>query len=633
MVHTLDDIRMIEATPLDLAAVGDTWSLIARAAAADPHAMALSFFPRVADHASPVRWTYGEWLAEINRAAALFHRLGVRRGDVVAYVLPNLPETHMVIWGAERAGVVFAVNPLLDDRQIGELLSLAGARWVVTTSPASDPEIWSRVEQALSACDGVQGVLAIDALRHAAGQASAAPPPSVAGRPVLDFHAELARENGAPPAFPRPRAGDIASYFCTGGTTGSPKIARRSHANEVANALQLAAVAKDAFLRPGATVLTALPLFHVNAVVLSGLAVFAQGGHVLLAPPAGLRAPGLVERFWEIVEHHSVNATSGVPTMYASLLQSPRAERDISSLRHAVCGAAPMPVELFRSVERETGMRLLEGYGLTESACVASLNPTEGERRVGSIGLRLPWQAMQGMILDDDGAFLRAADVDETGAVCLSGPNVFAGYLNPDHDRGCWFDAPDAEGAMRRWFNTGDLGRGDADGFFWLTGRKKELIIRGGHNIDPKQIEEALAAHPAVALCAAVGRPDLHAGEVPVAYVQLREGQSATEVELLAHARLHISERAAVPKTIIVIDALPLTAVGKIFKPALALREVELTVRDAAAQCGASLADIVVEQDPKLGVVARYRAAGDSEAIAALGRLLGGHTFRSEYLA
>jgi fatty-acyl-CoA synthase/long-chain acyl-CoA synthetase len=278
-------------------------------------------------------------------------------------------------------------------------------------------------------------------------------------------------------------------------------------------------------------------------------------------------------------------------------------------------------------------MHLLEGYGLTESACVASLNPTDGERRVGSIGLRLPWQAMQAMFLDDDGAFVRAADVDEMGSICLSGPNVFAGYLNAEHNRGAWFDAPDADGAMRHWFNTGDLGRRDTDGFFWLTGRKKELIIRGGHNIDPKQIEEALAGHPAVALCAAVGRPDLYAGEVPVAYVQLREGQLATEAELLAHARLHISERAAVPKTITVVDALPLTAVGKTFKPALVLREVELAVRDAAAQCGASLADLVVEQEPKHGLVARYRARGEPEAIAALDLLLGRHIFRSQPLA
>jgi acyl-CoA synthetase (AMP-forming)/AMP-acid ligase II len=633
MIRHLGDILAIERTPMDISSVANTRELIARTAARQPDAPALSFFARVDDHETPVRWSYAALLADIDRAARLFRRLGVARSDVVAYILPNLPETHVVIWGAETAGIVFAVNPALEGRHITELLKAANARWVVTTTPESDPETWRRVESALTGLATVMGVLMIDAARHVPGHETPPLPTTAAGLPVLDFCAELARENAQAPDFPLPAAHDIASYFCTGGTTGLPKIARRSHGNEIANVLQLSVLLGDAFLKPGSVVLTALPLFHVNAVIGTGLAVFAQGSHLLLAPPAGFRAPGLIPRFWEVIEQHRVAGFSGVPTVFAGLLQVPRAGRDISSLSHAICGAAPMPPELFRAVERETGMHLLEGYGLTESTCMASIMPPDGERRIGAIGLRAPWQHMRAAIVDSTGQFVRFAAVDEVGAVCLSGPNMFLGYLSEDHNRDVWFEAPNEAGQTCRWFNTGDLGRMDADGYFWLAGRKKELIIRGGHNIDPREIEEALASHPAVAMCAAVGRPDMHAGEVPVAYVQLRQGASASEADLLAHAAARISERAVVPKAIIIVSALPLTAVGKTFKPALNLLEVEGVVRGAATACGVELAALLVEQDPKLGIVARYQPAQKNAASDALAAALGRYIFRSETIA
>jgi fatty-acyl-CoA synthase/long-chain acyl-CoA synthetase len=245
----------------------------------------------------------------------------------------------------------------------------------------------------------------------------------------------------------------------------------------------------------------------------------------------------------------------------------------------------------------------------------------------------MPWQDMRAMILDEQGEWLRDAEVDEVGAICISGPNVFPGYLSAVHNQGVWFDTAQTNSqcgkTSQRWFNTGDLGRQDADGYFWLAGRKKELIIRGGHNIDPKSIEEVLAGHPAVAMCAAVGRPDANAGEVPVVYVQLRAGAAAGEQTLLDYAAKHITERAAVPKAVCIIEALPLTAVGKIFKPALALREVELVVRQEAAANAVELVELRVAQDPKRGIVARYRLAGDADKLAAV---LGRYVFCSEVL-
>ena len=628
-VRTLQDILALEQTELPGRELTNTYELIARGAAIDPQAPALSFFVRVEDHANPARWTHAQWLADITRAANLFRRLGVARGGahsgVVAFILPNLPETHLTIWGAETAGIVFAINPQLDGRQMGELLRAARTQWIVTLGPQPDAEIWNRVSDASSDLPTLQGVLAVDALRHLPGHSAGQQlPERLNGVPVLDFHTELARENGQTLDFPAPGRDDVASYFCTGGTTGLPKIACHSHGNEIANALQLGCVLHPYMAAPGRTVLTALPLFHVNAQVGSGLSIFGHGGHVLLAAAAGFRAPGLIPRFWEIIASHRVNTFSGVPTIYAALLQVPRAGHDLSCLSHAICGAAPMPVELFRRFEEETGMRLLEGYGLTESTCVASINPADGQSRIGSIGLRLPWQDMRVLRLEDEP--VREAAIDEVGTLCLRGPNVFVGYLDAGHNASAWVELPDADGQPQRWLNTGDLGRKDADGFFWLSGRKKELIIRGGHNIDPKVIEEVLAGHPAVGLCAAVGRPDSYAGEVPVAYVQLREGASASVEELLAHAAAHISERAAVPKALTILPALPVTAVGKIFKPALSMLEIEAVVREEAAQAGVVLSEVRVEQDPRLGLLARYRVDGNTEALT---RALGRHIFRS----
>lgn len=243
-----------------------------------------------------------------------------------------------------------------------------------------------------------------------------------------------------------------------------------------------------------------------------------------------------MQNFWKIVEHYHVNFFSGVPTVFSTLNTIPVGSCDVSSLKFALCGAAPMPVETFQTFEQRTGLGILEGYGLTEGACVSSVNPAEGERRVGSIGFRLPYQDMQ-VVLLADGRYLRECQPDEVGNLIIRGPNVFAGYTDEQHNRDIWVETGDGRG---RWLNTGDLGRCDRDGYFWLTGRKKELIIRGGHNIDPQVIKQALYKHPAVALAAAFGRPDARLGELPVAYVQLKPGATSSEEDLLAFAREHI---------------------------------------------------------------------------------------------
>ncbi len=217
------------------------------------------------------------------------------------------------------------------------------------------------------------------------------------------------------------------------------------------------------------------------------------------------------------------------------------------------------------------------------------------------------------------------AETDEIGVIAINGPNVFSGYLDPRHNNALWIDI-DGE----RWLNTGDLGRRDANGYFWLAGRRKELIIRGGHNIDPKIIDDALQKHPAVAMVAAIGSPDAYAGELPVAYVQLKPGAKVTEQELLEHAALNIPERAAIPKRIKISPSLPVTAVGKLFKPALVEREIEETVRAEADRVGATVTSVTVERDPHVGLRAIVRAAAGAEKMK---EALDRYAFRSEVIA
>lgn len=625
-IRGLPDIEAMEARMPDLM-VGQqsTYALLSEGAKVRPDGAALSFFLRTEDHQRPYVWTHREWMAKITQAANMFRQLGVQRGDVVAFVLPNLPETHWTIWGGEAAGIVFAINPLLEPAMMLDLLKAAQPQWIVTLAPTPGADLWDKVAGIAPQVPGLKGVLSISPLRYL--RHPLAPvlrllnrlktPSRLGSVPVHDFHRQLAGQNGTALSFAPPRLDDVASYFCTGGTTGMPKIAVRTHRTEVANALELAAVGASELDGPDVVVFCGLPLFHVNAQIGTGLSLWARGGHVLLGTPQGYRGDNVVKRFWELVAHHKLVSFSGVPTVYAALLQVPRQGHDLSSLRFGVCGAAPMPVEMFNRVQKELGLKVLEGYGLTEAGCVSSLTPLHAAPRIGSIGVRMPWQDMRAAIIDADGQYLRDAEVDEVGTIIINGPNLFKGYLNPEHNKGLWVMRPGVNGLLERWLNTGDLGRMDADGYFWLTGRQKELIIRGGHNIDPKMIEEPLCTHPAVALAAAVGRPDAHAGEVPVVYVQLRPGCQATEDQLMVHASATIAERAAHPKRIHIVDVLPTTVIGKIFKPTLIQQEVESVFMEEAAKLGVRDARAKACQDVKLGLVLRWQADGDVTALKA----------------
>ena len=618
LIRTLQDIEQIESTPLserDLPS--STFELIRRTAQTYPDAPALSFILQGTGEETPLRLSYAELLGKVTQTANAFHRLGLRPSKAVSFLLPNLPQTHYTIWGGEAAGIVNAINPLLDPEHIAELIHASDSELLVTLAPFPDTDLWDKVDALRDRLPALKAILCVDLAnllpepQRSALKAQRGPLPDG----VLDFDEAIAacpadRLESGRHILPE----DIASYFHTGGTTGTPKLAPHSHGNEVAMAYSMNLVTRFGV---GDVTLCGLPLFHVNGVIVTGLAAFIGGAEVLLATPQGYRNTTLIGNFWKVIERHKVSFFSGVPTIYAGLLQVPSEGHDLSSLKYALCGAAPMPVELIRQFEAKTGLTLIEGYGLTEGTCGSCANPPAGERRPGSIGLPMPYCEVRIKVLDDQGRYQRDAAPNEIGNLCIRGATVFRGYLQASKNAGIWVDGD--------WFNTGDLGRVDADGYIWLTGRSKDLIIRGGHNIDPQMIEEALHKHPAVAMAAAVGKPDEKAGELPVVYVQLKPGSQASEAELLEHAAAHIPERAAIPKNAWIIDAIPLTAVGKTFKPALRFDAIARVYQAAVGELHPG-ARVEVRSDDKAGQLAHIHLPSQDQALAeAIGERLAGY--------
>jgi fatty-acyl-CoA synthase len=377
-----------------------------------------------------------------------------------------------------------------------------------------------------------------------------------------------------------PVARDLAAFVHTGGTTGTPKVAAHTHANQLACAR---GIAESSGLMPGVGVLAGLPLFHVNALIVTGIAPLYSGARVVWPGPAGYRDPALYQRFWKIVEHYQIAAMSAVPTVYGALTQVP-VDANISSLTVPIVGAAPLPAAVRDGFARHTG------NGLTEATCASTWN-RPGADRPGSVGQALPGQQVKAVRVGASGSW-QDCGPGEAGTLVIGGPAVFAGYVTDPLDGGPRV----SRGATVRdgWLDTGDLGHVDADGYVYLTGRAKDLIIRGGHNIDPRVIEEALLGHPGVMAAAAVGQPDAHAGEVPVAYVVAADPGAFDEAGLLEWAASSIGESAARPKRIYANPAIPLTAVGKQFRPALAADATRRAVAAALEGAGVSAAEISV---------------------------------------
>ncbi len=530
---------------------------------------------------------FKELFSSVNQCANLLHDLGVGSQDVVSLLLPNFIENHIALWGAEAAGIANPVNPLLEAEVIRDILNAAGTKVIIALGNAPGNDIWQKVLKIKDQVPTLQKVLVLF------GE-------SKLEDDIINFEQSLKNYPADRLVSGRKIAPvEVASMFHTGGTTGTPKIALHSHANEVANA---AMIAQAVTVKQDDVVLVGLPLFHVNAAIATGLMPLSLGATIILAGPGGFRSDKIVENFFNIIEHHQVTSFSAVPTALGALLNVDSSHNDLSSLKYAFSGAAPIPLETFKNFQNKTGLKLLEAYGLTEGTCASSMTPLENPARIGSIGMRLPFSQVKVMILDDEEQYVREAAPNEIGVLAITGPNVFAGYLESKHNRDIWIFA---QGQL--WLNTGDLGRMDEDGYLWLTGREKELIIRGGHNIDPKSIEEPLATMPGVALVAAVGRPDAYAGEVPVAYLTVTNSD-ISEQDILIYAQQHIQERAAIPKSVHIVEEMPVTAVGKIFKPQMSWWQIEQVIKthleESLAKEVLSGSSVEVDKHEKFGCLA-----------------------------
>ena len=351
---------------------------------------------------------------------------------------------------------------------------------------------------------------------------------------------------------------DTAAYFHTGGTTGTPKLVRHTHENQVYQAWVVNLMLGG---KPGRSMLFGLPLYHVGGALTQGLTNLAAGGSIVVLSASGWRNASAVRNVWKLVARFRPTVFGGVPTVLAAAAAIPVGDADTSSIQVMSGGGSGIPVAVGTALQERFHAPVLEVYGMTETSSVHTISYIDRPVRLGSVGHAVPYSRVRVVKLDAQGQLAGDCAVDEIGVVAMSGPGVFGGYLHDVHNQGA-FVAPG-------WVNSGDLGRLDSDGYLWITGRAKDLIIRGGHNIDPLPLEELLYQHPDVALAAIVGQPDAYAGELPLAYAQLKPGATATPAELLAHLRKHTPERAAVPVEVRLIDAIPLTGVGKVFKPRL----------------------------------------------------------------
>ncbi|WP_136637253.1 acyl-CoA synthetase [Pseudooceanicola onchidii] len=552
------------------------------------------------------------------QAANLFRSLGIGEGDVVALVLPNCNETAISILGGMVAGIVNPINPLLDAEQIAAILRETKAKVVVTLRGFPQTDVAQKTAEAVKAAPGVKTVLEIDLNRYLTPPKSWIVPlirPKVTtthDAAVKNFNAELARQPKTL-GFEDRKEDRVAAYFHTGGTTGMPKVAQHKNSGIVYNGW----LGHELLYTEEDNVICPLPLFHVFACHVIFMSMVKSGAHVVFPTPAGYRGDGVFDNFWKLCERWKITFIITVPTAISAMMQRP-VDADISTVKTSFSGSAPLPQELFNRFEKATGVTIVEGYGLTEATCLVSCNPVAGVKKIGSVGIPFPYTDVKILTHAEDGT-VRECGVDEVGEICISNPGVVDGstYTEEIKNRDLYHSRPDTN---RLYLRTGDLGRLDADGYLYITGRAKDLIIRGGHNIDPAEIEEALLRHEAVAFAGAIGQPDAHSGEVPCAYVELVEGASVTPEELTEFACSHIHERAAYPKHVEIMKELPKTAVGKVFKPDLRKSAITRIYNAALSEAGVEAKVVEVVDDKKLGLTAKVKKTGevDDMAITAL---------------
>lgn len=592
------------------------FQMLARTAKKFPSHNAISYQILSGPEDKAETFTWAEMLEKVSQTANLIRSLGIGEKDVVAYVLPNCNEAVLALLGGAIAGIVNPINPLLEPEQIASILRETNAKVVVTLKPFPKTDVAEKTAEAVRHAPNVQTVLEVDLNRYLTPPKSWIVPlirPKLSGAAHADyknFNKEIAKQPKKL-NFADSEGDRVAFYFHTGGTTGMPKVAQHQYSGMIYNGW----VGGELLLSEKDNIMCPLPLFHVMACHVILMAAVFCGAHVIFPTPQGYRGEGVFDNFWKLNERYKVTFIVTVPTAIAATLQRP-VDADITSVKKAFSGSAPLPMELFRRFEEATGVTIIEGYGLTEATCLVSGNPVDGEKKIGSIGIPFPYSDVRIFKNTPDGPI--EAETDEIGEICVSNPGVYAGhtYTEEVKNKDLYY--------LEKFLRTGDLGRIDSDGYLWITGRAKDLIIRGGHNIDPAEIEEALLGHEAVSFAGAIGQPDAHSGELPCAFVELMDGATATPEELLEYCKNHVHERAAQPKHITILSELPKTAVGKVFKPELRKQAITRVYNETLEAKHLQARVVSVVDDKKRGLVAQLSQNGADED--EVGKALGGFT-------
>ncbi len=483
-------------------------------------------------------WSYPEFLSAVERTAGLLAARGIQKGDVVSLLLPNSAEYVIAFFACWHLGAVAGpINSLLKREEIEWATGNSESKLLFTTPGFAE---------------SLKGAAVPDLL--------------------LFDDADAATENVAPQTTPADVApDDTAIIIYTSGTTGKPKGCMLTHANLAANAVQ---IAEWMGFGPDDRLLTVMPLFHMNAVSVTTMSALYAGGSTVVSPKFS------ASRFWQVIDKYQVTSFGSVATMLSMLLaahsekQTETDDRSSlathhSSLRFAMCGSAPVPVEVLRRFEDTFGVLVIEGYGLSESTCRSTFNPPDERRRPGSCGLPI---GNEMRVVDDEDNEVPDGTL---GEIVLRGPNIFK----------CYFRNPEATAEAFRggWFHTGDIGYRDADGFYYIADRKSDMIIRGGENIYPREIDDVLYTHPAVAHAAVIGVPDELYGEEVAAFIVLKEGYKQAETRpvgrgsdktvsghgIIDFCKLHLADFKC-PKHIYFVNEIPKGPTGKLLKRELA---------------------------------------------------------------
>ncbi|MGH1472721.1 MAG: acyl-CoA synthetase [Cellvibrionaceae bacterium] len=546
-----------------------SYSLLESVAEKYPNDYALRCLVTAEENEKPIDLTFKQLFEKTTQTANALYSLGVGSKDTVSVMLTNMAESHLAIWGAQAAGISSPLNPLLESNHLVEIMNTTVTKVFITMAPVKhDSAHWAKVEEVIAQIPTLETLMIVEV----PGYTEEAFEFKKEGLQVVNF-------NEAIRAQPKDKllnnriitSQETASFFHIGGTTGRPKIAQVTHGNVAF----VAQVIEEIVRYKGRLVgMSALPLFHIYGLISAGIASLFAGKTIVVMSPEGFRNPNVLKNWWHHAARFKVSAFGAVPTILTALMQVPVGTNDISLLEDVGSGAAPLPKQLRKDFEEKFGVRVTNGYGMTETCCIISRQRSEVPGPEGSVGTRFPYTGARAVVLDGN-KVVRECEPNESGVLLVRGPHVFKGYLDKSDNDKAWVDGD--------WFNTGDVAFVDDDGFITLTGRAKDLIIRGGHNIDPVIIEEPISKHPAVAQVVAIGQPDAYAGELPVVYIQPKPEfiNKVTTEELLEYSQEKIAERAAIPKRVEFVDQMPVTAVGKFFKPELRNRSIHHVITES----------------------------------------------------